>query len=107
VGDFYLDTVASAYYGPKTVVGWGTARRMIGPTGPAAPKFVANVGAISAGGSVVVNHTLGTSAAIVQLFRNSSNQLVSDKTVVLTATSVTITSSVAESADALRVVVIG
>lgn len=40
-GDFYLDTAATALYGPKTAGGWGEATSLIGPTGatgPAGPK---------------------------------------------------------------------
>ena len=33
-GDLYLDTTASAYYGPKLDGDWGTATSLIGPQGP-------------------------------------------------------------------------
>ena len=32
-GDFYIDTTASAIYGPKTAGAWGGATSLIGPTG--------------------------------------------------------------------------
>jgi hypothetical protein len=32
-GDFYMDIVAKAIYGPKTAAGWGVATNMIGPSG--------------------------------------------------------------------------
>lgn len=35
VGDFYLDTADSAYYGPKALGGWGAPVSLIGPVGPA------------------------------------------------------------------------
>jgi hypothetical protein len=34
-GDFYLDTAATALYGPQTASGWGTPISLIGPTGAA------------------------------------------------------------------------
>jgi hypothetical protein len=34
VGDFYLNTLSSAIYGPKTVSGWGSAMSLVGPQGP-------------------------------------------------------------------------
>jgi hypothetical protein len=34
VGDFYLDTAASAYYGPKSASGWGSATVLKGAQGP-------------------------------------------------------------------------
>ena len=33
-GDFYLDTTADAYYGPKSAGAWGSATSLIGPQGP-------------------------------------------------------------------------
>jgi hypothetical protein len=33
-GDFYIDTVADAIYGPKTAGVWGSPTNLIGPTGP-------------------------------------------------------------------------
>jgi hypothetical protein len=33
-GDYYMDTAASAYYGPKTAGAWGTAHSIIGSVGP-------------------------------------------------------------------------
>ena len=35
LGDFYIDTVLSQIYGPKTGAGWGSATDLVGPTGPA------------------------------------------------------------------------
>lgn len=35
VGDFYLDTLNSVYYGPKTESGWGTGTSILGETGSA------------------------------------------------------------------------
>lgn len=32
-GDFYLDTAASAWYGPKTAGAWGSAHSLVGATG--------------------------------------------------------------------------
>ncbi len=34
VGDFYIDTTASALYGPKSAGGWGGATSLVGPAGP-------------------------------------------------------------------------
>ncbi len=33
-GDFYIDTVASSLYGPKTMGAWGSGTSLIGPQGP-------------------------------------------------------------------------
>ena len=33
-GDFYVNTAATAIYGPKTSSGWGSATSLIGPAGP-------------------------------------------------------------------------
>lgn len=33
-GDFYIDTVAHAIYGPKGTGGWGAPTPLIGPMGP-------------------------------------------------------------------------
>jgi hypothetical protein len=37
-GDFYIDTVADAIYGPKTAGAWGAATPLVGSQGPAGPK---------------------------------------------------------------------
>lgn len=34
LGDFYIDTTATAIYGPKAGGGWGSATSLIGPQGP-------------------------------------------------------------------------
>ncbi len=42
VNDFYLDTAASKYYGPKTAAGWGAGVSLVGikgDTGPAATRI--------------------------------------------------------------------
>jgi microcystin-dependent protein len=36
-GDFYVDTTAHAYYGPKTGGVWGSAVSLVGPTGATGP----------------------------------------------------------------------
>lgn len=37
-GDFYLDTVAHTFYGPKLTTGWGLPVALQGATGPAGPQ---------------------------------------------------------------------
>lgn len=48
-GDFYIDTAATALYGPKTAGAWGSATSLIGPTG--------STGAAGADGNSVLNGT--------------------------------------------------
>ena len=36
-GDFYIDTIADAIYGPKASGSWGSATSLIGPQGPQGP----------------------------------------------------------------------
>lgn len=43
-GDFYIDTTASAIYGPKTSGAWGSATSLIGPQGPAGADGAAGSG---------------------------------------------------------------
>lgn len=57
-GDFYIDTVADAIYGPKAGGVWGSATSLIGPQGPA--------GADGADGAPGADGTDGTSTMIVQ-----------------------------------------
>lgn len=101
-GDFYVNTLALTWYGPKTFGSWGTAK----PMSPL--RYASNVGAISAGGSVSLSHGLGTASAVVSVYRNSDNRLMNadaDLTITLTATQVTISSVSGHAANALRVVV--
>ena len=48
-GDFYLNTAASALYGPKTASGWGSATSLVGPQGAQGAK--GDTGAAGATGS--------------------------------------------------------
>ena len=38
VGDFYIDTANSNFYGPKTESTWGTFVSLVGPVGPTGPQ---------------------------------------------------------------------
>ncbi|WP_214227385.1 hypothetical protein [Pedobacter sp. B4-66] len=55
-GDFYLNTVTSILYGPKTAAGWGTSKSLIGATG--------STGATGSPGSKIISGT-GVPAASV------------------------------------------
>jgi len=37
-GDFYLNTISYALFGPKSSSGWGSGQSLIGPTGPTGPQ---------------------------------------------------------------------
>ena len=43
VGDYYVDTVAHTFYGPKLGAGWGLPIMLQGAAGPAGPAGTANV----------------------------------------------------------------
>lgn len=63
-GDFYIDTVAEAIYGPKTAGAWGSATSLIGPQGPAGtlptPQISQNTSPVSVSGGDASAHTLET-----------------------------------------------
>jgi hypothetical protein len=47
VGDFYINTVNSTLFGPKTSQGWGTGISLIGPIGPQGPAGTNGVDGVS------------------------------------------------------------
>jgi hypothetical protein len=51
VGDFYLDTVASRLYGPKTGSGWDAGTSLVGPAGTSGYEMVT----ANAGGAATVS----------------------------------------------------
>ena len=68
--DFYLDTLNSRYYGPKTYGDWGQSYSFIGnpgptgPQGPIGPSPTIAVGTVTSGASASVTNS-GTSTAAV------------------------------------------
>jgi hypothetical protein len=65
-GDFYIDTVASAIYGPKTSGAWGSATSLIGPAGSG-----------GGGGGVTVSSTPPSSPTAGDLWFDSDDAIVS------------------------------
>ena len=68
-------------------------------------KFVANVGAMTAGVGLAIAHGLGTADVQAQVVDASGNEVIVD--VKVDATNITLTSSTAQAANALRVIAIG
>lgn len=74
-GDFYLDTSASAYYGPKTAGSWGSPTSLVGPAGdegPAGPapsggtdgQFIKRMSGAPAWATPAIADTTGLQAAL-------------------------------------------
>lgn len=72
-GDFYLDTTADAYYGPKTSGAWGSATSLIGPAGAdGAPGADGDDGAPGNDGAAGVGvPTAGTTGQILAKISNT------------------------------------
>ena len=62
VGDFYWDVTATAYYGPKSALGWGSATTLKGATG--ATGAVGPQGPIGLTGAVGAKGSTGATGAV-------------------------------------------
>ncbi|GAA2554987.1 hypothetical protein GCM10010423_65200 [Streptomyces levis] len=95
-----LNTVAKGGTGATTAAG---ARTNLGAVG----KYAADLGTVTAGNPVTVNHGLNTTDVTVTVRETSGGAVVIPDVVVVDANNVTVTSGVAYASGALRVVVMG
>lgn len=66
-GDFYIDTAASAIYGPKTSGSWGAGRSLIGPQGDPGTSAPAALPPHRVGTLMLPDYVTGATAAAVTL----------------------------------------